>query len=84
MQMNIEEDYKNKPISIQELKNIFGENFSKNEKELKKKSLFGKLNTYKIFKCIIKTNEDLRQEQFATQLINEFTKYLNQKIQVVG
>ena len=62
MQMNIEEDYKNKPISIQ---------------ELKKKSLFGKLNTYKIFKCIIKTNEDLRQEQFATQLINEFTKYLN-------
>ena len=72
MQMNIEEDYNNKPISIQELKNIFGENFSKNEKELKKKSLFGKLNTYKIFKCIIKTNEDLRQEQFATQLINEF------------
>ena len=75
MQINFEEDTNNnnnKPISVEELKNIFGENFSKNEKELKKKSLFGKLNTYKIFKCIIKTNEDLRQEQFATQLINEF------------
>jgi len=72
MQINIEEDNNKKPISVEELNNIFGENFSKNEKELKSKSLFGNLNTYKIFKCIIKTNEDLRQEQFATQLINEF------------
>ena len=70
LKMNTEED--NKPISSEELNNIFGQSFSENEKELKKKSLFGKLNTYKIFKCIIKTNEDLRQEQFATQLINEF------------
>ena len=70
LKMNTEED--NKPISSEELNNIFGQSFSNNEKELKKKSLFGKLNTYKIFKCIIKTNEDLRQEQFATQLINEF------------
>ena len=70
LKMNTEED--NKPISSEELNNIFGQSFSDNEKELKKKSLFGKLNTYKIFKCIIKTNEDLRQEQFATQLINEF------------
>ena len=60
------------PINIEELKNIFGEPFLEKEKKLKNKSLFGKLNTYKIFRCIIKTNEDLRQEQFATQLINEF------------
>ena len=70
MKINIEED--NKPISEEELKNVFGESFSESEKKLKKNSLFGKLNTYKIFRCIIKTNEDLRQEQFATQLINEF------------
>ena len=62
----------NKPLSVEELKKIFGEPFSEVEKKLKKKSLFGKMNTYKIFRCIIKTNEDLRQEQFATQLINEF------------
>ena len=60
------------PINLEELKNIFGEPFLEKEKKLKNKSLFGKLNTYKIFRCIIKTNEDLRQEQFATQLINEF------------
>ena len=70
MEIDVEED--NKPISAEELKNIFGEPFSLTEKKLKKQSLFSKLNTYKIFRCIVKTNEDLRQEQFATQLINEF------------
>ena len=70
MKINAEED--NKPISTEELKKIFGESFSESEKKLKNNSLFGKLNSYKIFRCIIKTNEDLRQEQFATQLINEF------------
>jgi phosphatidylinositol 4-kinase len=60
------------PINLEEIKSIFGEPFKEKEKKLKNKSLFGNLNTYKIFRCIIKTNEDLRQEQFATQLINEF------------
>ena len=59
-------------INTEDIKNIFGEPFLEKEKKLKNKSLFGNLNTYKIFTCIIKTNEDLRQEQFATQLINEF------------
>ena len=51
---------------------IFGETIEEKEKNLKKKSIFGKIETHKIFRCIFKTNEDLRQEQFATQLINEF------------
>ena len=63
---------KNKTINMEELKNVFGESFSKKGKGVKKHSLFGKLNSHKIFRCIIKTHEDLRQEQFATQLINEF------------
>ena len=51
---------------------IFGETIEEKEKNLKKTSLFGKIETHKIFRCIFKTHEDLRQEQFATQLINEF------------
>ena len=51
---------------------IFGETIEEKEKNLKKKSIFGKIETHKIFRCIFKTHEDLRQEQFATQLINEF------------
>ena len=68
----IEDEIKPIRINSEEIKNIFGKSFEEKEKELKDKSLFGKLNSYKIFCCIIKTNEDLRQEQFATQLINEF------------
>jgi len=63
---------KNTNINLEKLKNVFGETFEEKGKNIKNKSLFGKLNTHKIFRCIIKTHEDLRQEQFATQLINEF------------
>jgi phosphatidylinositol 4-kinase len=51
---------------------IFGETIEEKENKLKKTSIFGKIKTHKIFRCIFKTHEDLRQEQFATQLINEF------------
>jgi hypothetical protein len=51
---------------------IFGEKTEKQRERLKKASPFGFLNTYKLFKIIVKSGEDLRQEQFASQLINEF------------
>ena len=53
---------------------IFGETIEEKEQNLKKNSIFGKIETHKIFRCIFKTHEDLRQEQFATQLINEFNQ----------
>ena len=68
-----QEDVKlDKNININDFKNIFGETFKQKERKLKKTSLFGNLESHKIFRCIFKTHEDLRQEQFATQLINEF------------
>ena len=60
-----------KNININDFK-VFGETFKQKERKLKKTSLFGNLDSHKIFRCIFKTHEDLRQEQFATQLINEF------------
>ena len=39
---------------------------------LKSLSPFGFLSSYQLFNIIIKSGEDLRQEQFACQLINEF------------
>jgi len=63
---------KNTSINLDVIRNIFGESFSQKGKTVKSQSLFGKLNSHKIFRCIVKTHEDLRQEQFATQLINEF------------
>ena len=51
---------------------IFGEKFEEQSERLKKVSPFGNCSSWKIFKIIIKSGDDLRQEQFATQLINEF------------
>ena len=64
----------NKSVNTNELQNIFGETFIQKEINLKKTSLFGRFKSHKIFRCIFKTHEDLRQEQFATQLINEFSQ----------
>ena len=63
-----------KSLNYEDFINIFGETFYEKEKNIKSKSLFGNFKTYKIFRCIFKTHEDLRQEQFATQLINEFNQ----------
>lgn len=59
-------------IPEEDLKKIFGELFIDQHRRIKETSLFGNFNSHQIFKAIIKTNEDLRQEQFSTQLINEF------------
>ena len=74
-----EEEEEKKPMNkttnnYHDFSNIFGEKFEEKEKNLKKTSLFGKFKSHKIFRCIFKTHEDLRQEQFATQLINEFNQ----------
>ena len=52
--------------------NLFGETIEQQTLRLRKISPFGHLSSYKLFNLIIKSGEDLRQEQFATQLINEF------------
>jgi len=51
---------------------IFGEKIETETEKQKKTSLFGNFETFTLFKVIVKNGEDLRQEQFATQLINEF------------
>ncbi len=64
----------NKSYNINEISGIFGETFEQKEVNIKKTSLFGGFKSHKLFRCIFKTHEDLRQEQFATQLINEFNQ----------
>ena len=64
----------NQARNYEDFSNIFGETFEEKEQNLKKTSLFGKFKSHQIFRCIFKTHEDLRQEQFATQLINEFNQ----------
>lgn len=61
------------PLKIeikQEDQNIF--NSDEEDEILRSNSPFGEFNTWRTFKCIVKSGEDLRQEQFASQLINLF------------
>lgn len=55
---------------VKENLNIFGSD--EEEINLRHYSPFGYFSTWRTFKCIIKSGEDLRQEQFASQLINLF------------
>ena len=53
---------------------VFGETLDSQEARLKYQSQYGYLSSYKVCKVLIKSGEDLRQEQFASQLINEFAQ----------
>ncbi len=66
-------------VDYKKIKNVFGKTFKEKNQKIKEKSLFGNIPSHKVFRCIIKTNEDLRQEQFATQLINEFYQIFKQE-----
>ena len=53
---------------------VFGETLDSQEARLKYQSQYGYLSSYKVCKVLVKSGEDLRQEQFASQLINEFAQ----------
>ncbi|EGR34783.1 phosphatidylinositol 4-kinase, putative [Ichthyophthirius multifiliis] len=60
----------NKEKNIQQL--IFGEDFIKKEERIRENSPFGNLKTWKLIEIIVKNEENIKMEQFATQLIYQF------------
>lgn len=62
-------------IDSQDPTNFFCERIEQQTERLRKISPFCHLSSYKLFNVIIKSGENLRQEQFATQLINKFTNF---------
>lgn len=53
---------------------LFKETFEQTSERLRKASIFGSLKTWKIIKIIVKSGDDLRQEQFAMQLIDSMSQ----------
>ncbi|EGR29036.1 phosphatidylinositol 4-kinase, putative [Ichthyophthirius multifiliis] len=51
---------------------IFGEEQDEQEQRIRKNSPFGNFKTWKLVHIIIKTGDNLKQEQFAIQLIKQF------------
>jgi len=44
------------------------------EKRIRKASPFGTLKSWKLFRFIVKSNDDVRQEQFAMQLLSQISQ----------
>lgn len=51
---------------------MFGMSLVQLRKNISNNSIFGNFKTWDILYIIIKTNDDLKQEQFAMQLIHQF------------
>ena len=51
---------------------MFGEPIKEAKERIAQNSIFGNLKSWDIMYIIIKTNDDLKQEQFAMQLIHQF------------
>lgn len=51
---------------------MFGEPLKKSKERIGKNSVFGNIRSWDILYIIIKTHDDLKQEEFAMQLIQQF------------
>ncbi|CAI2382541.1 unnamed protein product [Moneuplotes crassus] len=56
-----------------------GETAAQQEKRIRKQSIFGHLKTWKLLRLIVKSGDDLRQEQFAMQLISQIDQIFKRK-----
>ena len=58
---------------------IFLETSKEQDERVRKNSPFGKLKTWRLIKLIVKSNDDVRQEQFAMQLISQIDQVFKLK-----
>ena len=55
------------------------ENSAEQERRIRKQSIFGHLKTWKLIRLIVKSGDDLKQEQFAMQLITQIDQIFKRK-----
>ena len=58
---------------------IFGEISKEQDERIRKASPYGHLKTWRLIKIIVKSNDDVRQEQFAMQLISQMDQIFKLK-----
>ena len=66
-------------INEEKRKNVFPETSKEQEERIRRNSPYGSLLTWKLFRVIVKSNDDVRQEQFAIQLISQFDQIFKKK-----
>lgn len=58
---------------------VFKESFKQQSKRIREQSPYGKFKTWGLLHIIVKSGDDLRQEQFAMQLISFFKQTFDEK-----
>ncbi len=74
MQFNNEEPQARETINLLEdrpTNTVYLETQTEQDERVRANSPFGHLQTWKLLKVIVKSNDDVRQEQFAMQLISQ-------------
>eukprot|EP00004_Rigifila_ramosa_P027530 TRINITY_DN9016_c0_g1_i1.p2 TRINITY_DN9016_c0_g1~~TRINITY_DN9016_c0_g1_i1.p2 ORF type:complete len:921 (-),score=201.19 TRINITY_DN9016_c0_g1_i1:9-2771(-) len=61
------------PPKLPEKDGAFGEKWKKREERLRRVSPFGHVTGWELYCCIVKNGDDLRQDQLAIQLIDQFS-----------
>lgn len=51
---------------------VFGEGLEEMGRRIRGKSIYGQLKSWKLLHMMVKTGDNLKQEQFALQLISQF------------
>lgn len=60
------------------IQNVFGESAKEQKERLKRRSPFGHFRTWNVIRIIVKSGDDLKQEQLAMQLISQFHQIFRQ------
>ena len=61
------------------INNVFLETSVEQDERVRRNSPFGNLKTWRLIKIIVKSNDDVRQEQFAMQLISQMDQIFKLK-----
>lgn len=74
--LDVEDDFED---YLEGMKDPFNKDWSKVEAEMKKKSIYKDFRTYKLRSLIFKSNDDLRQELLAIQLIKRLKRIFDEE-----
>ena len=66
------------PSDFHHTRNVFGESAKEQKERLKRRSPFGHFRTWNVISIIVKSGDDLKQEQLAMQLISQFHQIFRQ------
>ena len=66
------------PVDSRSVQNVFGESAKEQKERIQRRSPFGHFRTWNLIRVIVKSGDDLKQEQLAMQVISQFHQIFRQ------